>query len=91
MERVGVRELRQHLSVYLRRVAKGEALTVTERGQPVAVLAPLPTDGHPLADLVAAGKATAARQPLSTLEPPSRADVKALSDVLQAMRDEDAR
>jgi prevent-host-death family protein len=38
MERVGVRQLRQNLSVYLRRVRRGESLEVTERGQPVAVL-----------------------------------------------------
>src|SRR3954452_7866564 len=41
MERVGVRELRQNLSVYLRRVRNGEALEVTERGRPVARLQPL--------------------------------------------------
>ncbi len=39
--RVGVRELRQNLSVYLERVKAGESLEVTERGQPVARLAPL--------------------------------------------------
>ena len=36
MERVGVRELRQNLSVYLRRVGAGQTLEVTERGRPVA-------------------------------------------------------
>src|SRR2546425_10635444 len=41
MERVGVRELRQNLSVYLRRVRRGEKLEVTERGHPVAVLQPI--------------------------------------------------
>jgi prevent-host-death family protein len=44
MNRVGVRELRQNLSVYLRRVRRGEALEVTERGRPVAVLQPITTD-----------------------------------------------
>jgi prevent-host-death family protein len=39
--RVGVRELRQNLSVYLRRVEAGETLEVTERGRPVARLEPL--------------------------------------------------
>jgi len=39
--RVGVRELRQNLSKYLRRVLSGETLEVTEGGRPVAVLAPL--------------------------------------------------
>ena len=38
---VGVRELRQNLSVYLARIARGETLEVTDRGQPVAILAPL--------------------------------------------------
>lgn len=41
-EQVGVRELRQNLSVYLARIARGETLEVTDRGQAVAILAPLP-------------------------------------------------
>jgi prevent-host-death family protein len=47
MERVGVRELRQNLSVYLRRIGRGEAFEVTDRGRPVAVMHPivLPDDG----------------------------------------------
>ena len=36
--RVGVRELRQNLSVYLDRVKAGETLEVTEHGHPVARL-----------------------------------------------------
>lgn len=39
-ETVGVRELRQNLSKYLRRVKQGEPLTVTERGHVVARLVP---------------------------------------------------
>jgi prevent-host-death family protein len=41
MERVGVRELRQNLSAWLRRVQDGEPFEVTVRGKPVAMLAPL--------------------------------------------------
>ena len=41
---VGVRELRQNLSVYLRRVAKGERFVVTDRREPVAELVPLVGD-----------------------------------------------
>jgi len=55
MERVGVRELRQNLSVYLRRVRRGEALEVTERGTPVAVLKPLVDPDDPWARLEARG------------------------------------
>jgi len=39
LEEIGVRELRQNASVYLRRVAAGEAFTITDYGTPVAVLA----------------------------------------------------
>jgi prevent-host-death family protein len=54
---VGVRELRQNLSRYLRRVASGERLEVTERGKPVAVLAPLSESSSALQRLVASGRA----------------------------------
>ena len=37
---VGVRELKNRLSEFLRRVAAGEHITVTDRGRPIAVLGP---------------------------------------------------
>ena len=40
MERIGVRELRQHASRYLDRVKSGETVEVTERGRLVALLVP---------------------------------------------------
>jgi prevent-host-death family protein len=40
MERIGVRELRQHASRYLDRVKAGETVEVTERGQLIALLVP---------------------------------------------------
>jgi prevent-host-death family protein len=39
--RVGIGELRQNLSGYLRRVARGERFIVTDRREPVAELRPL--------------------------------------------------
>ena len=42
MADVGVRELKAKLSEYLDRAARGEVIRVTERGQPKAILAPLP-------------------------------------------------
>jgi prevent-host-death family protein len=41
---VGVRELRQNLSIYLDRVKDGETLQVTEFGRVVALLVPLPAE-----------------------------------------------
>ncbi len=55
MEKVGVRELRQNLSVYLRKVRRGEKLEVTERGQPVAILQPIVAADDKLARLEARG------------------------------------
>lgn len=45
MERIGVRELRQHASRWLARVGAGETFEITDRGRPVAVLSPVPTGG----------------------------------------------
>ena len=58
MERVGVRELRQNLSVYLRRVQAGEALEVTEHGRPVAALVPIREPEDPIERLIAQGRIT---------------------------------
>jgi prevent-host-death family protein len=58
MERIGIRELRQHASRYLTRVSQGETLEVTDPGRVVARLVPVHTDAW--ADLVAAGKVTLA-------------------------------
>jgi prevent-host-death family protein len=56
MSTVGVAELRQNLSRYLRRVERGERLVVTDRNRPVAVLGPPPADGASLDRLVAEGR-----------------------------------
>jgi prevent-host-death family protein len=53
---VGVAELRQNLSKYLRRVEEGERLVVTDRNRPVAELGPVPTMGSRLDQLIAEGK-----------------------------------
>ena len=43
METVGIRDLKAHLSRYLRRVQSGARLVVTERGRPVAAVGPIKT------------------------------------------------
>lgn len=56
--RVGVRQLRERLSAYLRQVKAGETITVTEHGRPVGRLVPAacPLDER-LAAMVEAGLA----------------------------------
>jgi prevent-host-death family protein len=67
---VGVRELRQNLSVYLRQVKAGQTLEVKERGHRVAVLAPAGAKATALDRLIAAGRATAAAGDLLEVGPP---------------------
>jgi prevent-host-death family protein len=87
---VTVRELRQNLSVYLRRVEEGETLSVTRRGEPVAVLAPLPGHGSILDRLIAEGRATAARGDLLDLGPPPAPEPgdRPLSEILDEQRED---
>jgi prevent-host-death family protein len=69
MASVGVRELRQRASELLRRVERGETIEVTDRGRPVAVLAP-PPEGSSLERLRALGEITAATADFGDLPDP---------------------
>ena len=91
--RVGVRELRQNLSVYLRRVEAGETLEVTEHGHPVARLTPLPPQRMSVLDrMIAEGRAYPGKGGnLADWEPIDIGPGPTLSEVLQQMRDEDDR
>ncbi len=90
--RVGVRELRQNLSVYLDRVKAGETLEVTEHGVPVARLGPNPPERVSIIDrLIAEGKITPAKGDRRSLPMPPDIPGRPLSEILQEMRDEDDR
>lgn len=41
MGRVGIKELKNRLSQYLRQAKQGEEIIVTERGQPIVLMQPL--------------------------------------------------
>lgn len=83
---VGVAELRQNLSVYLRRVSRGERLVVTDRNRPVAELGPAPTTGPDLDRLIAEGRVS--RPVRSGLPEPLelKGDPRALSRALDDIR-----
>jgi prevent-host-death family protein len=87
MERVGVRELRQNLSVYLRRVKDGESLEVTEHGHPVAVLAPLPEPVSNFDRMVAEGRIRPATRSFDEIPPPLGPRGTAGTDALAADRE----
>lgn len=60
MVSIGVRQLKAELSQQLKRVARGDRLTITDRGKPIAVLSPIEPQANVawLWRMVAEGKAT---------------------------------
>jgi len=88
---VGVRELRQNLSKYLRRVQAGETLEVTEHGRAVAVLAPLPPPDESVLDrLIREGRARPGKGNLLDLGPPIKLPPgsPSLSEILDELRED---
>lgn len=69
MTSVGVRELRQRASELLRLVEQGQTIEITDRGRPVALLAPLP-EGSVLERLRAAGEVEPATGDIADLPAP---------------------
>jgi prevent-host-death family protein len=90
MASTGIRELRQRASELLRRVEAGETIEITDRGRPVAVLAPLP-DQRPIERLRATGDLEPARADLKDLpEPlPLAPGQKPPSSVLDRLRQDE--
>lgn len=82
---VGVGELRQNLSKFLRRVEKGEQLIVTDRNRPVARLAPLDGDRTAIERLVAEGRALPPERSLE-FKPVKLKGRRPASEALQQVR-----
>ena len=61
--RIGIRELRQHASVYVDLAEKGYTVDITNRGRLVARLVPVSESGSPLERLIAAGILEPAEEP----------------------------
>lgn len=88
---IGVRELRQHASRYLRLVKSGQRVAVTDRGALVAYLVPAGESASILDRLAAAGEY---EPPAGTLReaappPPRPPGSGSLTEALEEMRDEE--
>jgi prevent-host-death family protein len=88
MTTVGVAELRQNLSKYLRLVARGERLVVTERNKPVAELGPPPSTGRALDRLIVEGRLARPLRPGLPEPLKLSGDPHALSRALDEIRGE---
>jgi prevent-host-death family protein len=86
MDSIGVRELRQHASRYLDRVAAGELIEITDRGRPVARLVPITAD--PWQDLIDSAEVVpaAAERDIRDFTPIANSDVPTASEALARLR-----
>ena len=87
MKSIGVRELRQQASRYLREVERGDLIEVTDHGRPVARLVPLPRSS-PADALLESGQLSPASGDLLDLGAPlePRRGARLPSAELAAMR-----
>jgi prevent-host-death family protein len=92
-QRIGIRELRQHASVYVDLAEKGVIVDITNRGRLVARLVPVREPESTLARLVAAGVILPAEEPGNLLAiepaPPVAPGQPTASEILTQMREEE--
>lgn len=87
---MGVRDLKAQLSSVLRDVEKGERVTVTSRGRPVAEIVPvMPERSEAMKKLIAEGKVTPATGSIPKNPPPPRKTGRSASAVILAEREEE--
>lgn len=87
MDRIGLRELRQHASRYVDRVAKGESLEIAVRGRPVARMVPIMADSW--AEMIARGDIIPASLPGGVLtEAPADYGIDLTAALLELRADE---
>jgi prevent-host-death family protein len=87
---IGVRELRQNASEYLRLVKSGETIKVTDRGEPVALLVPIPESNYERMvreGLIIPPKNPGSLKDVKPLEP--KPGERTLSEILREMREDE--
>lgn len=92
MKTIGIRELHQRTSEYIRLAKQGETVLVTERGEPVAHIVPIKKDEGILDRLIREGLASAPKGNLAEFlrdHPPLKPTpgVPLASELLQRERD----
>jgi prevent-host-death family protein len=89
MDSIPVRELNQHTSAVLARVAGGESLEITVSGRPAALLIPIDDNTRGLADLVRRGRLIPATDPSPLTLPSGDPELSIDStDVISDLREE---
>ena len=86
METVGIRALKQNASAVVAEVRRGKSVVITDRGQPAALLTPVPASRRET--LETAGLVRPASRSIQDLPHPEPSDVS-LSEVLRDMREDE--
>src|ERR1700761_1021392 len=91
-KRIGVRELRQHASLYVDLAERGYTVDITNRGRLVARLVPVQEPESPLERLFAAGVLGPAEDPGDLLDvepgPPAPPSQPTASEILNELRED---
>ena len=88
MTRIGIRELRQRASEYLRRVEAGETIEVADRGRPIALLTPIPGTS-PLERMRASGEIVGGDKPITGTPLPLLPGQESPSAALRRLRSDE--
>ncbi len=91
MESIGIRELKQYTSKYVKKAHSGQPIEVTSNGQLMARLIPAIDPTDPVAELIAAGIIREAEKPgdiLDVIPVPALPGRPSASEALQQQREE---
>jgi prevent-host-death family protein len=88
VEKIGIRELRQHASVWVAKAKAGKVILITDRGQPVARLMPLTRDENARSKLIDDGQLVPAAAPRAHFSVDDLVSGPPLTPILDELRSE---
>jgi prevent-host-death family protein len=88
VEKIGIRELRQHASVWVAKAKAGTVILITDRGQPVARLMPLTQNENARNKLIDDGQLIPAAGPRAHFSTDDLVSGPPLTPILDELRSE---
>ena len=86
LEKIGIRELRQHASRWVAKASAGATIQITDRGRPVARLVPADPVASTRDKLIAEGLLSPAANPRTSLSADNLLEGPPLSQILDELR-----